>query len=906
MTSGEEEKGQLKLNQGKHLLLTKFYVPVVRPDQIFRPRLINLLNQGADKSLVLVSAPAGYGKSTLVSRWLKETGIPSAWLSLDAGDNEPSRFLQYLVTAIQSTQPNSGLDLAAMLQGVQPAQLENVLNLLMNELAAISNPFTLILDDFHLISSETVIKMVNYLLEHLPSQKHLVIITRIDPLLPLSRLRVRNQLVDIRAEQLRFTHDEITAFLNDVMGLKLSAEDLAAIETRTEGWIASLQLAALSMQSSKDIHGFVAAFTGSHHYVMDYLVEEVLRIQPKKVGDFLMQTSILDHICGLLCESVINVDPDEPVDGQAMLESLEKMNLFVIPLDNERRWYRYHHLFADVLRKRLEQQYPRLLPELHQRASAWYEQNGLIPEAIRHSLTAGDQGRVIQLIEKNGPLLLIGGELANLSNWIKAVESHSQRRPWIHIMKAWLFVLAGKHEQTEEVFQTAEKLISSLDADKEFEAMKGAIATGRSYRSFMNGDINQTAVFARQAVDYLTDVDLISRSIRSIATALLGEASLMNGELEEARQACTEAKQIGQAAGDVHVVIIVNCALGRIFLEQSLLHQAAEIHTETLQIATRPDGKKLVSSGEAYAEFSQVSYEWNDLETAKEHVHHCIALCSNSGQETFQAIGSIMRARLELVQGNAATAIESMNLAEKLVREHHFAFKYTAWVKYGLVRLLISQRNLEKASRIVQESAVTINDDIPYLRELEFLALLRLLIAQEDYDASLILSERLLQKAESGKRKGRVIEVLVLQALILQGMKETDQALTALKKALSLAKPEGYIRTFIDEGEPMIRLLHMARSRQIETDYVSDLLSKVKADVSPSKPAPRLLNEPLTAREVEVLKLVGAGNSNQEIADKLIISFTTVKRHISNIYTKLDVKSRTQAVAIGKELKLLD
>ena len=541
----------------------------------------------------------------------------------------------------------------------QPAQFENVINLLTNELASFPEPFVLVLDDFHVIQSEAVLKIVAYLLEHLPPQMHLALLTRIDPPLPLARLRVRNQLVDIRADQLRFTRDEIAAFLNDVMGLTLSADDLSAMETRTEGWIAGLQLAALSMQSSKDIHGFVSAFTGSHHYVMDYLVEEVLRLQPKKVGDFLLQTSILDHMCGPLCESVIDADPEEPVDGQAMLEALEKMNLFVIPLDDERRWYRYHHLFADVLRKRLEQHYPGSLPELHQRASLWFEQNGLIPEAIRHSLTGGDQDRAIQLIEQNGALLLIGGELNALSNWIKAVESRSQTHPWIYIIKAWLFILTGQPERAEEVLQTAEKLISPLEADTEIKIMQGAIATGRSYRSFMNGDTNRTATFARQAVEYLPDVDLVSRSIRSIATALLGEASLMNGELEEARQACTEAKQIGQAAGDVHVVIIVNCALGRIFIEQGLLHQAAEIYAETLQIATRPDGRKLVTAGEVYAELSQVSYEWNNLENAIEQVHSCLALCRQWGQETFQAIGSIMLARLEQVQGNAETAIET-------------------------------------------------------------------------------------------------------------------------------------------------------------------------------------------------------------------------------------------------------
>jgi LuxR family transcriptional regulator, maltose regulon positive regulatory protein len=906
-----ETSGKTNLNQkypglGKHLLLTKFFIPPVQSNQIIRPRLVDLLNSGLDKTLILVSAPAGYGKSTLVSRWLKETTVPSAWLSIDAGDNDPSRFLQYLLTAIQPVVPGIEGNLADMLQNTQPAQFENLINLVTNELASASEQFVLVLDDFHLINSEAVINIVSYLVERLPHQVHLVLLTRIDPPLPLSRLRVRNQLVDIRAEHLRFTHSEITAFLNDVMGLPLSSEDLFAIEMRTEGWIAGLHLAALSMQTSKDVHGFVSAFTGSHHYVMDYLVEEVLRLQPRNLSDFLMQTSILDQLCGPLCESVIEMDMGEHLDGQIILEILEKMNLFVIPLDDERHWYRYHHLFADVLKKRLEQYHPDLPPRLHQRASLWFEQNGLIPEAIRHSLTASDHDKAIQLIEQHGPLLVLGGELNSLSGWIKAVEPRSQTHPWIHVIKAWLFILTGQPERAEELLQTAERLISSLEEDRGTGIMKGAIATGRSYREFINGDTNLTASFARQAVEYLPDIDIVSHSIRSIATALLGDACLMNGEFEEARKAYMEARRIGHASGDVHVIMIVNCSLGRVLVELGLLHQAADLYAEALKIAALPDGKKLATAGEVYAEFSQISYEWNNLETAMEQVRACLALCRWWGQETFQAIGSIMLARLERVHGNTESAVENMNIAEKMIREHHFAFKYTVWVKYCLVRLWIALGDLEKASGIVQESGITAGDEIPYIREPEFLALLRLLLAKGDYDASLDLSRRLLQKAENTRHAGRIIEVLVLQALIFQCRKEMDQALDVLKRALSLAKTEKYVRLFVDEGEPMVRLLHLARSRQIEKEYVTALLSVLGKDTGSLRLARELLTEPLTAREIEVLKLIEAGCSNQEIADKLIISFTTVKRHISNIYNKLDAKSRTQAIAIGKELKFFE
>jgi len=902
-SSGEKEINQMSLDQSKNLLRTKFYVPAVRPNQVSRPRLIDLLNEAIDRKHILVSAPAGYGKSTLVSTWIKETGIPSAWLSLDVGDNDPTRFLQYLLTAFQPVAPGIEDNIPDILR---PAQYENIINHLTNQLASIPGPFVLVLDDFHVINTEAVPKIVSYLMEHLPHQVHLILLTRIDPPLPLSRLRVRDQLMDIRADQLCFTHDEIAAFLNDMMGLKLSADDLSAIETRTEGWIAGLQLAALSMQNCKDIHGFVSAFTGSHHYIMDYLIEEVIRLQPKKIGDFLMQTSILDHICGPLCESVIDADPEGPTDGQATLESLEKMNLFVIPLDDERRWYRYHHLFAEVLRKRLEQQYPGSLPNLHQRASRWFEQNGLVLEAIGHSLTAGDHDRAIQLIEQNGGLLLISGEVNTLANWIKAVEAQVRTRPWIHILKGWISAITGFPERVEEILQTAERMIASQEPPAGSNVMRGAIATARAYSAYQVGEPARAASFARQALEYLTDTDLTSGILRTIAAALLGDASAMNGELEEALQAYLRAKQIGQAAGDIHLVILVNCNLGDVLVEQGRLQEAMAIYSETLEMATRPDGKKLVIAGRVYGQLSRVSYEWNNLETATEQARQGITLCNYWGAPEYEAVGLVALARAEQVQGNQPAALEAMYSAERLVSEHLLLPKCLIWVNYTLARLWIAHGNFEKAARIVQASGLTIDDEILFLREPEFVVRLRLLLAQADYDTSLSLSKRLLEKAEAGKRIGRVIEVLILEALIFLGRQETEQALAVLKRALSLAKPERYIRTFVDEGEPMVKLLHLARSRKIETEYTTDLLSAVEKTAGIAQHPAKLLNEPLTAREMEVLKLIEAGCSNQEIAEKLVISFTTVKRHISNIYTKLDAKSRTQAIAIGKELKLFE
>jgi len=906
LTSGEDENDQLSREQSKQLLRTKFYVPPIRSIQIARPRLIDLINGGLDRALILVSAPAGYGKTTLASRWLKESKIPFAWLSLDSSDNDPNRFLQYLLTALLPIAPGIKDDLFGMLQGIQPTQFENVINLLANELASFSDPFVLVLDDFHVIQSDAVLKILSYLLVHLPNQMHLVILTRTDPPLSLSRLRVRNQLLDIRADQLRFTHTEIATFLDEAMGLTLSANDLSAMEARTEGWIAGLQLAALSMQGCKDIHGFVSAFTGSHHYIIDYLVEEVLKLQPKKVSVFLLQTSILDRLCGPLCEAVVEADMAGSGDGQAMLEALEEMNLFVIPLDDERHWYRYHHLFADVLGKHLEKQFPLLLPELHRRASRWYEQKGFIAESIHQAIAAGDQDRSAQLIEQNGCLLLISGEVATMLNWTDAIEFQSETRPWLAIQKAWALALTGDLDRVEQTLQAPEKLLSRLEPTVEVRTMLGTIAAARANCANSQGDTQSSAEYARHALDLLPDCSSISQSIRSVSTSILGDASWINGNLEDATRAYTEAIRIGREAGNLHMVIIAKSNLAEILMEQGQLHKAADTYINSLEMAVRPDGQRSPLAGRIYAGLARLSYERNQLNDADQHIHQCIDLCRQWGDFDFQTVACAMLARLEQVRGNLKAAQETVRGVEQLVGEHPISPRRSIQVRSDLARVWLAQGNMERLSQLIQKSGLKIKDEIPYQRQPEYVVLLRVLLARNDYEAALALSERLLQQAETAGRMGLVIEILALQALALQGKKDIDRALAVLERALALAWPEGYVRSFLDEGEAMTRLLCQVQSRQVGSGYAAELLSRIGKISGMTQPSMQLLIEPLTTREVEVLKLIEAGHSNQDIAEQLVISIPTVKRHISNIYSKLGVKSRTQAIAIGKELKLFE
>lgn len=906
LNSGKMENDQLSLEQGEHLLRTKFYVPPIRSTQIARPRLSDLINAGLDRSLILVSAPAGYGKTTLVSRWLKETKITSAWLSLDNGDNDPIRFLQYLLTTLLPIAPGIENDLLGMLQGIQPAHFENVIIQLVNELTSVSDPFVLVLDDFHVIQSEAVLKILSYLLEHLPNQMHLAILTRTDPPLPLSRLRVRGQLLNIRADQLRFTQVEIASFLNETMGLTLSASDLSALEKRTEGWIASLQLAALSMQGSKDIHGFVSAFTGSHHYVMDYLAEEVLKLQPKKVSNFLLQTSILDRLCGPLCEAVVEIDMAAPMDGQAMLQSLEEMNLFTIPLDDERHWYRYHHLFSDVLRKRLEHQSRQLLPQLHRRASQWYEKNGFISESIQQAITAGDQDRAAKLIEDNGCLLLISGDVATLLNWAEAIDFQAENRPWLAIQKAWALALTGDLERVEPTLKVPEELLSPLKATDEVRTMQGTIAAARAHCANTRGDTQSAAKYARQALELLPDCSSISQSIRSVTVSILGDASRINGNLEEAILAYTEAIKIGREANNLNMVIIANSNIADILMEQGQLHRAADIYARSLQMAVRPDGQRSPLAANIFDGMGRLSYEWDRLDDAEQNIRQCMEQSRIWGDIGQQAYAWAMQARLEQARNDPEKAREAMQEAERLIGNHPHSPHWSIQVRSDLARVSLAQGNLESPYQRVQKRGLKIKDEIPYQWESEYVLLLRVLVARCDYEAAIILSNRLLQKAETTGQMGLVINALILQALALQGKKETGQALVALERALALARTEGYVRSFLDEGEAMTRLLCQAQAHQVGSGYAAVLLSRIGKISGTTQPSMQLLIEPLTAREVEVLKLIKAGRSNQDIAGQLVISIATVKRHISNIYTKLGVESRTQAVAIGKELKIFE
>lgn len=909
------------------LLATKLFVPPARETLVTRPRLTAMLSKSLAQGFTLISAPAGYGKTTLVSSWLRETGFPVAWLSLEEDDNDPVRFLQYLLTALHDMVASIHCDLLDLAEGIQPAALQALMQILINEIAKSNDRFVLVLDDFHLIQGPSILAMITCLLAHLPArQMHLVLITRTDPPLPLSRLRVRGQMTEIRVEQLRFTPDEIATFLNGMMGFDLSSDDIAAMEARTEGWIAGLQLAALSMQGCKDVSGFITAFRGSHHYIVDYLTDEVLKRQDEQTRLFLLQTSILSRMCAGLCSAVISrqlatelpflVDSKEnssstidsslsTVDCQLFLEHLERANLFIIPLDEERRWYRYHHLFADALNRRLEYQYPALLPTLYRRTSVWYEKNGLIGEAIQYALSAGDQERAAQLVAQYGCYLLMSGEVLTLLKWLEAVEPYFQAYPWLVIDKGWALTLAGRMELAERAFQEAEQLVSALEHTPGDHSMLGTITAGRASLANIQGNAPEAVRLAQKALGLLPDTDSLCQSLRSVATGSLAKTIWMSGELERAKQIYVSAVEMGQAANNHEMVINTNMDIADILVEQGHLKQAEQLLQETLPLTVRADGQRLPISVQVYSRLGKVYYALNQLEQAAHFAQLCQEVSQQWDNVESQAIASILLAWIEQARGHMDQAQALMRTADQLCQAHRFTW-HAMWIEAALDRFWLSLGNPERVSQHLQASDIHLTDEIPYLRELQYLTLLRWLLACGENDPALNLAERMLKNAKDSQHMARVVELLVLQSLAYQGKKDLNAAVTALAEAVSLAQPEGYRRIFLDEGERLGKLLYLVKSKQDPTGYAGELLEAF-GPVAELAPVPsQLLIEPLSAREIEVLKLIEAGLSNQEIAAKLYLSEATVKRHISNIYAKLDVKTRTQAVSFGKELGFFD
>ena len=916
------------------LLTTKLYIPPTGPNLVSRPRLVERFNAGLHRKLTLISAPAGFGKTTLLSEWVAGCERPVAWLSLDEGDNNLARFLAYLVAALQTVEPDVGAGVLAALQSpgfadANTPPVEAALTALINEIAAIpqgdrkDRPYVIILDDYHLITAQPIHDALTFLLNHLPPQMHLAIVGRADPPLPLARLRARDQLTELRAADLRFIPNEVAAFLNDRMGLGLSAEDIAALEARTEGWIAGLQMASLALQGTllmrgrKDVTAFIKAFSGSHRFILDYLVEEVLDRQSSDIQDFLLKTSILERMTAPLCDAVTGRD-----DSQMILARLEQANLFLVPLDDERRWYRYHHLFADLLRSRLEQSPPSIppasgreerggAPDLHRRASEWYEQNGLIAEAVSHAFAAGDFEQMARLVEGNALAMMDHGELTALVRWLDSLPNdmlHSQ--PWLCVARAWALIYAGQMDALEPLLLDAEEAllkISSCEADFD-EHVAGHIISIRAYTLVLRGDMSRAAKLARKALERLPEQDLMTRGW---TMSLLANALRWSNDLAAADRAFAEASAISKAADDSHVAVDVLCDWAGLQIMQGQLHKAVTTCLDALALANdyaAQSGRQLPVTGYAHVRLSVVLRQWNDLEAALRHAREGIHLSEQWGWAEILIGGYVNLAKALKAIGDMGGALNATQKARRAARGVSPWFKaYTAALE---ARLWLAQGDTEAAYRWAsQESKLSVGDKPGFQYEFVYLTLVRVRIAQDRGDPgrlekALGMLARLLRMAEAAGAMGYGIEILILQALALQAQGKMDQALIPLERALTLAETEGYVRTFIDEGGPMGELLRQAAARGIKLDYVSALLTALESETKTKGVHPSLV-EALSERELEVLRLLATGLANKEIAQTLFIAVGTVKQHLKSIYVKLQVHNRTEAAGRAGDMGLL-
>jgi LuxR family transcriptional regulator, maltose regulon positive regulatory protein len=917
------------------ILATKLYTPPPRPGIVQRPRLIERLNIGLvmGRKLTLISASAGFGKTTLVSEWITDCGRPVAWLSLDERDNGPIRFISYLVSALQTIKEGMGEGLLAALQSPQPPSTESILTTLLNEIAAIPDNFVLVLDDYHVIDSKSVdVSMsvdqaLTFLIEHQPPQMHLVIATREDPHLPLARLRARGQLSELRAADLRFTPAEAAEFLNQVMGLKLRDADIEALEARTDGWIAGLQLAALAMQGltmqgREDITSFIQAFTGSHSFVLDYLVEEVLQQQPEHIRSFLLQTSILDSFCAPLCNAVA-----ERGDGKEMLDALERSNLFLIPLDDQRQWYRYHHLFADVLQAHLIEAQPDQVLTLHRRASDWYELNDLPADAIRHALAAKDYQRAAGLVELAWPAWHWPVQSIAWLGWVNALPDELiSARPVLSVAYAQALLNAGKLEAAEARLLDAERWLKPISDrpedtstgmvvvdDAQFQSLPVSLATVRAYHAQAIGDWFGTVVYTRRVLDLLPEED---HSMRGSVTMLLGLAHWANGNLEAAHRTFSDGVASIRKAGHILYAIDAAIVLADIKMVLGHLHEAVRTCEHALQLAAEYGEPLPQGTEDVYTEISTLHREQGDLEAAAQDLATSKTLGEQVELPDWQHRWCIAQARLKETLGDLDSALDLLDEAERLyVRTPLPNVRPIAAMK---TRVWVAQGRLTEARGWVRERGLSVDDDLSYLHEFEHITLARVLSAagKSNREAGSLeeatwLLERLLKAAEEGGRTGSMIEILVLQALSHQAQGKTPSALMSLKRALTLAEPEGYVRIFVDEGKPMAELLTRIEAQEGTLrvkEYVLNLLSAFdmhKQNEPEVRPVKNVLVEPLSQREREVLRLLRSELSGPEIARELMVSLNTVRTHTQNIYAKLGVNNRRAAVRRAEEFDLL-
>jgi LuxR family maltose regulon positive regulatory protein len=895
------------------IIRTKLHPPFTRPGLISRPRLEEQIAHGLHGPLFLVTAPAGFGKTTLVAASVKHCGMAVAWLSLDRDDNQEGRFLTYLVAALQEADPAIGSEARQLMAGLQPAPPEAVLTSLINDLAAASGEIALILDDYQFISSQKVHEQVAFLLEHMPEKLHLVIASRSDPALPLARLRARGQMAELRAADLRFTADEAARFLNEVMGLRLDASSVAVLEERTEGWIAGLQMAALSMRGREDAAGFIAGFSGTNRYILDYLMEEVLSGQPAEIQRFLLHTSILERLTAPLCDAVVAVGQEgeerggdsqpSALDARPMLAYLERTNLFLIPLDEERVWYRYHQLFADLLRARLLQAQPDLVPRLHLRASAWLEQNDFIPQAVRHLISAQEIDLAADLIERYTPTHWVAGDLGVLQMADRLPGEMLIERPKIGLYQAWYFILQG---QIERALPLLFHLAESLGGADRHPDQRWIYTVVRLALAFLYARANPSDLYPlpdQQELEQIPDDEPV---MRDAADILYGMAVGRYGDLDRAVEFSEKSLQRGKILDSGQPIPTLVPFLATMYLFQGRLRAAFSLSRQYLE-PVKKKGLRISTAGNLDTVLGYALFQWNQLEEAKQHIREGLKANEPWKNIMTDAFGMLILINILLAQKNYTEAMQVVEQFEARLREPSRPSEFAEEYHTLRVRVQLASGNLVGASQWAEQ--IQDSEDFRLHPGHYKLTLARIRLAQGRYaEAEEILAEIAGQPA-GADRTVRQLESKLLQAIAIAGQHRMPEALGHIETSLSLAEPEGYVRVFLDAGEPMKELLsaYLKLAEPACKQYAQKLLGMFPPSSKPgaTRPQPAGMIEPLSERELEVLHLLSQGRTNREIAGQLIVAPGTVKAHTASIYRKLEVANRTEAVARARQLGIL-
>lgn len=929
------------------LLSTKLHIPRVRANGVSRPRLTERLLTCIEQrpgSLILLSGPAGFGKTTLLSEFVNQLPHCVAWISLDEADNDPIRFWTYVIAACQSVQTEIGESALALLQLPQPLPDETIPTLLINDIVRLQKDVVLVLDDYHTIQNSSIHTALSFLLDHLPDRLHLVVSTRVDPPWPLARIRARDQLIEIRAMDLRFTTEEITLFLNQAMNLDLSAEDVAALEARTEGWIASVQLAAISMRGRSDVSSFIKAFTGSHVYVAEYLMEEVLARQPEEVKTFLLQTSILERLNASLCESVSG-----RADSQAMLKDLYQANLFLLPLDEEGQWFRYHQLFADLLQARLQQMASAdEITALHQRSAAWYEQAGMTNEAITQSLAAEDYSHAVQLVEKVALPMILKAYFKTVEDWLQVIPpKFLSKSPRVNMAFAWMHLMRRNFTQAAPYLEHLQEIFSSEQAERIEPALHGQWLALQSMVLNAQGRPMESRDLAEQALNILPENEAQVRSMTYMGLANAYEQML---DYERANQAAEAIIQHGRAAGDLASEVFGLSFLGKLLVEQGSLHSAYEIATQAMRRIEQTSSFSPFSAT-LYGELAQVHYHWHQLEEARQYFSRSVELSLLGGFSDAKIYYSVFLSRLFQMDGDLQASLQEIEKALDLAQ--------TAWMAPALVMeevvaqqvsIFLALDRFSPVQTVLKRYGFGFDDRFSYpelapdstpqavvshAKGLLYNSALRTLLyapGRKDHEQALRQGIELADLVIKGSLRSRqlpiALQTLLLRAQLHMARGEERASLADVVKALELAEPEGFISIFVEEGRPIAELLIKMFKRnllgKVQLNYVQDILAAFPnthltqetpnaQSASPTHLAGETAAvneflvpiESLTPRELEVLQLIAGGDSNQSIANKLVITLSAVKKHTGNIFRKLNVNSRTQAIARARQLGLL-